>query len=70
MRKAPALLATALWLVSLGGPVACSTTVSQEEVTKREMDEARDDPGAYVEESSAEASEEEVFGDMIDDSER
>ncbi len=70
MRKAPALLATVFWLVSLGGPVACSTTVSQEEVTKREMEEARDDPDAHVEESSAQASEEEIYQDMIDDSER
>jgi hypothetical protein len=70
MRKAPALLATALWLVSLGGPVACSTTVSQEEVTKREMEEARDDPAPQAGESSAEAAEEGISEDMIDDSDR
>ena len=70
MRKAPALLATALCLVSLGGHVACSTTVSQDEVTKREIEEARDEPDAQAGESNAQASEEGVYRDVIDASER
>jgi hypothetical protein len=70
MRKAPALLATALWLVSLGGPVACNTTVSPEEVTKREMKEDRDARDPHVGESSEQAAEEGISEDMIDDSDR
>jgi hypothetical protein len=64
MRKAPALLATALWLVSLGGPVACSTTVSQEEVTQREIAEDRDARDPHVGESSEQAAEEETYWDV------
>ncbi len=70
MRKAPALLATALWLVSLGGLVACSTTVSQEEVTQRELEEARDEPDAQAGESNAQAAEEGLYRDVIDASDR
>ncbi len=70
MRKTPALLATVLWLVSLGGPVACSTTVSQEEVTQREIEEDRENPDASVGESSEQAAEEEAFRDVIEDEDR
>jgi hypothetical protein len=70
MRKTPALLATVLCLVSLGGPVACNTTVSQEEVTQREIAEDRDNPDAHVEESSEQAAEEEAYRDVIDEEDR
>ena len=70
MRKTPALLASVLWLVFLGGPVACSTVVSPEEVTKREMERDREDPGAYVGDTNEQAAEEDAYRSVIEAEDR